>query len=70
MNADGVIDFKKLEKDLFAAVEEDARYQRENDAKFRAIEQKVGSYEEFKDIVAASHLRSLDKKDREGKVLV
>lgn len=66
MNTDGIIDFSKLEKELFAAVEEDARYQRENDAKFRAVEQKVASYEEFKDIVAASHLRPLEKKDSEG----
>ena len=66
MNKDGTIDFSKLEKQLFVAVEEDAKYQRENDAKFRAVAQKVGSYEEFKDIVAASHLRPLEKKDTEG----
>lgn len=66
MNKDGTIDFSKLEKQLLVAVEEDNRYQRENDAKFRAIAQKVGSYEEFKDIVAASHLKPLDKKDTEG----
>jgi hypothetical protein len=66
MNKDGTIDFSKLEKQLLVAVEEDARYQRENDAKFRAVAQKVGSYEEFKDIVAASHLKPLDKKDTEG----
>ena len=66
MNKDGTIDFSKLEKQLFVAVEEDARYQRENDAKFRAVAQKVGSYEEFKDIVAASHLKPLEKKDTEG----
>ena len=68
MNKDGTIDFSKLEKQLLVAVEEDARYQRENDAKFRAVAQKVGSYEEFKDIVAASHLKPLDKKDTEGKI--
>ena len=69
MNSDGTIDFNKLEQNLFKAVEQDARYQRENAAKFRAVEQNVGSYEEFKDIVAASHLRPLDKNDREGKLL-
>ena len=67
MNKDGTIDFSKLEKQLLVAVEEDAKYQRENDAKFRAVAQKVGSYEEFKDIVAASHLKPLEKKDSEGK---
>ena len=66
MNKDDTIDFNKLERQLLVAVEEDARYQRENDAKFRAVAQKVGSYEEFKDIVAASHLKPLDKKDTEG----
>lgn len=30
------------------AVEQDQRYHRENDAKFRAVHQKVGSYEEFR----------------------
>ena len=42
------IDFDALEEELHAAVEADARYWRENDAKFRAINQKVGSYEEFR----------------------
>jgi hypothetical protein len=66
MNKDGTIDFGKLEKQLLVAVDEDARYRRENDAKFRAVAQNVASYEEFKDIVAASHLKPLDKKDTEG----
>lgn len=68
MNKDGTIDFNKLEKQLLVAVEEDAKYQRENDAKFRAVAQRVASYEEFKDIVAASHLKPLDKKDTEGMI--
>ncbi len=42
------IDFDKLEEQLHAAVEADAKYWRENDAKFRAVHQKVGSYEEFR----------------------
>ncbi len=42
------IDFSKLERELDAAVESDARYWRENDAKFRAVNQKVASYEEFR----------------------
>ena len=66
MNKDGTINFEKLEKQLLVAVEEDAKYKRENDAKFRAVAQRVGSYEEFKDIVAASHLKPLEKKDKEG----
>ena len=34
----------------------DAKYQRENDAKFRAVAQRVQTYEEFEGIVKASHL--------------
>lgn len=47
------IDFKKLEQEFYNAVEADARYDRENSAKFRAVNQKVGSYEEFR--YGASH---------------
>ena len=42
------IDFNKLERDLNNAVEMDNRYWRENDAKFRAVNQKVANYDEFR----------------------
>lgn len=42
------INIRKLETELAVALEEDRHYNRENDAKFRAIHQKVGSYEEFR----------------------
>ena len=45
---DDRLDFGKLERELDSAVEADKRYWRENDAKFRAVNQKVGSYEEFR----------------------
>ncbi|KAG5832385.1 hypothetical protein ANANG_G00290620 [Anguilla anguilla] len=61
-----VINFSALEKELQAALEADKKYRRENDAKFRAIHQNVGSYEEFRDIVLASHLKPLEKKDKAG----
>ncbi|XP_006110607.2 dynein axonemal assembly factor 19 isoform X1 [Pelodiscus sinensis] len=61
------IDFCALERELQAAVAADEKYQRENDAKFRAVHQKVASYEEFRDIVLASHLKPLEKKDKMGK---
>ncbi|XP_031573319.1 coiled-coil domain-containing protein 103-like [Actinia tenebrosa] len=64
MDGDEGIDFQKLEKEFNLAVEADEKYKRENAAKFRAVEQRVGSYEEFKDIVAASHLKPLEKKDK------
>ena len=57
------IDFSKLEKELSAAVEADKKYSRENAAKFRAVEQRVGSYEEFRNIVLASNLQPLERKD-------
>ncbi|XP_033104823.1 coiled-coil domain-containing protein 103-like isoform X2 [Anneissia japonica] len=60
------IDFQKLEKELSYAMEADAKYWRENDAKFRAVEQRVETYEQFRDIVAASHLKPLDRGDKEG----
>uniref|UniRef100_W5N3E1 Coiled-coil domain containing 103 n=2 Tax=Lepisosteus oculatus TaxID=7918 RepID=W5N3E1_LEPOC len=60
------IDFAALERELRAALEADRRYQRENDAKFRAVRQQVGSYEEFRDIVLASHLKPLERKDKAG----
>ncbi|XP_029640354.1 coiled-coil domain-containing protein 103-like [Octopus sinensis] len=57
-------DFKSLDKELKTAVELDEKYWRENDAKFRAVRQKVASYEEFRDIVEASHLKPLGKEDK------
>lgn len=74
------IDIKRLERELVSAVEADKKYWRENDAKFRAIHQKVATYEEFRlaglyvvpvlgplflrrDIVRASHLTPLERKD-------
>lgn len=43
-----MIDFHALEKELEEAIATDEKYQRENDAKFRAVNQKVSSYEEFR----------------------
>lgn len=61
---DKAVDFKKLEKELDNAVEAEAKYWRENDAKFRAVHQKVATYDEFRDIVLASHIKPLEKEDR------
>lgn len=44
----GPIDVDKLEKELVSALEADRRYSRENDAKFRAVNQRVATYEEFR----------------------
>ncbi|XP_074080443.1 dynein axonemal assembly factor 19 [Macrotis lagotis] len=66
MEKTDTIDFRALEKELQAALAADEKYQRENAAKFRAVEQKVASYEEFRDIVLASHLKPLERKDKMG----
>ncbi|XP_053309697.1 coiled-coil domain-containing protein 103 [Spea bombifrons] len=60
------IDFQELERELAVAVAADEKYKRENDAKFRAIHQKVSSYEEFRDLVLAANLKPLEKKDKIG----
>ncbi|XP_028930876.1 coiled-coil domain-containing protein 103 [Ornithorhynchus anatinus] len=64
--SDDGLDFQALERELQAALAADEKYRRENAAKFRAVHQKVASYEEFRDIVLASHLRPLERKDKTG----
>ncbi|NXT82644.1 CC103 protein, partial [Zapornia atra] len=66
MEADGALDPGALERELRAAVAADERRERENDAKLRAVRQRTASYEEFRNIVLASHLKPLEKKDRVG----
>ncbi|XP_045382771.1 coiled-coil domain-containing protein 103 isoform X2 [Lemur catta] len=66
MERNDIIDFKALEKELQAALTADEKYKRENAAKLRAIEQRVASYEEFRGIVLASHLKPLEQKDKMG----
>ncbi|KAG8505053.1 Coiled-coil domain-containing protein 103 [Galemys pyrenaicus] len=66
MERNNFIDFKALEKELQAALAADEKYKRENAAKLRAVEQRVASYEEFRGIVLASHLKPLEQKDKIG----
>ncbi|XP_019607754.2 dynein axonemal assembly factor 19 [Rhinolophus sinicus] len=66
MERNDIIDFKALEKELQAALTADEKYTRENAAKLRAVEQRVASYEEFRGIVLASHLKPLERKDKIG----
>ena len=56
---DDVIDFKRLDEAVSTAIESEARYWRENDAKFRAVNQKVATYEEFEGIVKGSHIKPM-----------
>ena len=41
----------------------------ENAAKFRAVEQRVATYDEFKGIVDGCHLKSLDRKEEIDAIL-
>ncbi|NXX85481.1 CC103 protein, partial [Urocolius indicus] len=55
-----------LQRELREAVEADERWRRQNRAKLRAVRQPLASYEEFRNIVLASHLKPLEKKDKMG----
>ncbi|KAM6174670.1 dynein axonemal assembly factor 19 [Erethizon dorsatum] len=66
MEKNSMLDFKALEKELQAALAVDEKYKRENAAKFRAVAQRVPSYEDFRSIVLASHLKPLERKDKMG----
>ncbi|XP_027764974.1 coiled-coil domain-containing protein 103 [Empidonax traillii] len=55
-----------LQRELRAALAEDERRQREGEAKLRALHQRVPDYRDFRNIVLASHLKPLEKKDRLG----
>lgn len=57
------INFVELERELRSAIEQDERRALQNDAKLRAVQQRVGSYDEFRDLVKAAHLRPLERKD-------
>jgi len=61
---DGEINFSKLEQQIDSAVSADKMYWVRNEAKIRAVTNKVATYEEFEDIVKASHLKPLEKGDR------
>ncbi|NWX33220.1 CC103 protein, partial [Notiomystis cincta] len=55
-----------LGRELRAALAEDERRRREGEAKLRALRQGVPDYEQFREIVLASHLKPLEQKDRLG----
>uniref|UniRef100_A0A3B4BG05 Dynein attachment factor N-terminal domain-containing protein n=1 Tax=Periophthalmus magnuspinnatus TaxID=409849 RepID=A0A3B4BG05_9GOBI len=59
----GLIDFGALEKELRGSLQFEEKYYRENAAKLRAVNQKVGSYDEFRSLVLASHLKPLERHD-------
>ncbi|XP_072321386.1 dynein axonemal assembly factor 19 [Eucyclogobius newberryi] len=62
----GLIDFRALEKELRGSVQSEQKYHRENEAKLRAVDQRVGSYDQFRSLVLASHLKPLERQDLQG----
>merc|ERR1712227_859182 len=60
---------REVEEAVSSLIGKEDRYKLENAAKFRAVEQKVGSYEEFKGIVDGCHLKPLDKKEEIDSIL-
>ncbi|VDK37958.1 unnamed protein product [Taenia asiatica] len=54
-----------LETDLKRSVREEQRHWHENDAKLRAVEQKVATYDEFRSMVEGCELRPLKFKEVE-----
>jgi len=59
INGDDSINFKELGRCVNSQLQKDAKYDRENDAKFRAIRQRVATYEEFENIVIGAHLKPM-----------
>ncbi|KAK0175081.1 hypothetical protein PV327_008863 [Microctonus hyperodae] len=57
------INYVDLEEELEESFKADFKYQLENDAKLRAIEQKVPTYEHFRQMVNGAHLKPLERKD-------
>ncbi|VDD77402.1 unnamed protein product [Mesocestoides corti] len=55
----------RLESDLQRAVRHEERHWKENDAKLRAVHQKVATYDEFRGIVDGCELRPLKLKEVE-----
>eukprot|EP00088_Acartia_fossae_P002243 TRINITY_DN10891_c0_g2_i1.p1 TRINITY_DN10891_c0_g2~~TRINITY_DN10891_c0_g2_i1.p1 ORF type:complete len:283 (+),score=67.43 TRINITY_DN10891_c0_g2_i1:34-882(+) len=58
-----VRELESLQNELSKVVKHDETYWRQNDAKFRAVAQNA-TYDQFEEIVKASHLKPLEKKDK------
>ncbi|XP_022070807.2 coiled-coil domain-containing protein 103 [Acanthochromis polyacanthus] len=65
MSQRDVINFSALDRELQMAVESERRYKRENEAKLKAVSQRV-CYSQFRDLVLTCHLKPLNHQDRDG----
>ncbi|XP_076766738.1 dynein axonemal assembly factor 19 [Xylocopa sonorina] len=54
------INYKSLELELQESLKADELYKLQNDAKLRAMEQNVPTYEDFRQMVSAAHLKPLN----------
>ncbi|UJR22641.1 hypothetical protein I4U23_025681 [Adineta vaga] len=57
------IDLRKLAKNFSDEKSKEDRHWQRNDAKFRAVHQRCSTYDQFRQIVEASHLRPLDRNE-------
>lgn len=57
------IDLRKLAQNFAKEKSNEDRYWQRNDAKFRAVHQRCSTYDEFRQIVEAAHLRPLDRNE-------
>ncbi|XP_015609272.1 coiled-coil domain-containing protein 103 [Cephus cinctus] len=62
------IDCKSLENELYEAIKADELYKLQNDAKIRAIEQRVPNYDNFKEMVNGAHLKPLERTDMKPRI--
>lgn len=65
LDADGNINTAYLEKELQSALEFDLKYKQTDSMKKRAVKV-AGSYDEFKNMVACAHLKTLDREEVES----
>ncbi|CAG7826725.1 unnamed protein product [Allacma fusca] len=59
------INYNQLEANLQKLIEQDQLYWIRNDAKLRAVTQGTPTYEDFRQIVLAAHLKPVSKEERE-----
>ncbi|XP_034948281.1 coiled-coil domain-containing protein 103 [Chelonus insularis] len=57
------INYEGLEEELQEAIKMDTLHKLQNDAKIRALEQHVPTYEHFRQMVNGAHLKPLERKD-------
>ncbi|XP_047347674.1 coiled-coil domain-containing protein 103 [Vespa velutina] len=64
------IDYKILQDELYEELKANELYKLQNDAKIRAMEQGVPTYEHFRQMVNGAHLKPLESKDIKSKSAV